>query len=70
MGGVGIRREKGRASKKLRQRKHACSTDRTRRGHQTSDPLESELKVVVSHLLWVLGIKLKSSVRAGRPLNC
>ena len=29
-----------------------------------SDPLELELQVLVSHLMWVLGIELWSSVRA------
>ena len=34
-----------------------------------SDPLELELQVAVSHLVWVLGTKLGSSVRAAKTLS-
>lgn len=34
-----------------------------------SDPLELELQVVVSCLMWVLGTKLTSSVRVGQSLT-
>lgn len=33
------------------------------------DLLELELKAVVSHLIWVLGIEPRSSVRAASTLN-
>jgi len=33
------------------------------------DPLELELQVVVSLLMWVLGVKLESSERAASDLN-
>lgn len=34
------------------------------------DPLEMEQQVVVSHLTWVLGTKLKPSPRQASALNC
>ena len=36
---------------------------------RVSDPLELELQVVVSRLMWVLVTELRSSTRAARALN-
>lgn len=38
-------------------------------GGQVSDPLEFQLQVVVSHLVWVLGIQFGSSARVVHDLN-
>lgn len=35
-----------------------------------SDPLELELDVVVSHLMWMLGAELRPSARAPNAFNC
>lgn len=37
---------------------------------RTTDPLELELKAVVSHLTWVLGTELRSPGRIIHALNC
>lgn len=37
---------------------------------KVSSPLELELKVVVSHRVWVMGLKLRFSVKAADALNC
>lgn len=37
---------------------------------RASDPLELELEVVVSPLMWVLGTELGSSARTACILNC
>lgn len=37
---------------------------------RASDPLELKFQMVVSRLLWVLGIELQSSGRAVRAFNC
>lgn len=47
---------------------HKCSAQGD---HQrVSDPLELELEVVVSPLMWVLGTELGSSARTACILNC
>lgn len=37
---------------------------------EASDPVELELQAVVSHLVWVPGMELRSSGRAACNLNC
>ncbi|KAL6031076.1 hypothetical protein STEG23_001349 [Scotinomys teguina] len=39
------------------------------RGPEALDPLELELQVDVSHLMWVLGTELRSFERAGCTLS-
>jgi hypothetical protein len=34
------------------------------------DPLELKLQMVVSHLIWVLGMELLASMRTARALSC
>lgn len=37
---------------------------------QSADPLKLAFKAAVNHLMWVLGIELRSSERAANTLNC
>ena len=46
---------------------HACGTHSSQK--RASENLESELQVVVSHQMWVLGTEIRSSVRAIINLN-
>ena len=46
------------------------SADTCRGQKRASEPLELELQMVVSFLMWVLGTELKSSGQAGSALNC
>ena len=47
---------------------HKCSAQGDQK--RASDPLELELEVVVSPLMWVLGTELGSSARTACILNC
>lgn len=47
---------------------HVCSSWGDQKG--VSDPLEQELLAAVSYQTWVLGLKLRSSIKAVHALNC
>jgi hypothetical protein len=48
---------------------HINAPEGQRRRRRESDPLELEFQVVVSHLMWELGIELRSAIRAVPTLN-